>query len=99
MNRTSKLFLEDWVGCEQPKNSDTESGSSKHVDSLNQQTSPSIEIESDDDKGLNGNGVNANNPNDRTVDETGTTKENYIICFVRSDQMREAVHINLNLMA
>jgi len=84
-------------GCEQTKKSDIVSGSSKHVDSLNQQTSPSIEIESDDDKGLNGNGVNANNPNDRTVDETGTTKENYSTGFVKSDQRREAVHINLGM--
>ena len=90
ISRTSKLFMADLGGCEQTKKSDIKPGSSKHYDRLKQEMLTTHK--SDDNRTANTEERESFNSN---IDGT----KEYSIGFVKSDRMREAVHINLGLLA
>jgi len=85
VSRTSKLFLVDLGGCEQTKKSGVVSGSSKHFDKLKRET---MQPASESESGL------LPEPNDANGDNA-----EHSTGFVQSDRMREAVYINLGLLA
>lgn len=89
ISRTSKLFLVDLGGCEQTKKSNVNSGSSKHFERLKLETMTDNAIIGD----------NSERNNDEVGEILDENKNLYSTGFVQSDRMREAVYINLGLMA
>ncbi len=87
VSRTSKLFLVDLGGCEQTKKSNVESGSSKHFEHMKREI-----MMSEDDS----TGQDVENDGIVTGSDSGQL---HSTGFVKSDRMREAVYINLGLMA
>lgn len=85
INRVSKLFLVDLGGSEQAKKSNIAAGSSQHIDLLKKEYQMS-QGNGDGDK----LSLRNHNQEGNTAFSTG---------FVKSDRMREAVHINLGLMS
>lgn len=86
INRVSKLFLVDLGGSEQTKKSNIVAGTSQHTDI-------SMKTEKLMSQGYGGDTSHLRNHNEdrrTTFSSTG---------FVKSDRMREAVHINLGLMS
>jgi len=82
---TSKLFLVDLGGSEKTKKSRVEAGVSKHIEDLKQKTlGGQWDFEEGEAK------QSSNGRHDEVLHSTG---------FVKSDRMREAVYINLGLMA
>lgn len=84
VSRTSKLFLVDLGGCEQIKKSEIYSGESKHFERMKKEAS------------------NFMGDNEKEVAEyngPGDEENEFSTGFVKSQRMREAVNINLGLMA
>mmetsp|Transcript_7449 Transcript_7449/g.11085 ORF Transcript_7449/g.11085 Transcript_7449/m.11085 type:complete len:783 (+) Transcript_7449:104-2452(+) len=87
VSHSSKLFLADLGGCEQTKKSQITSGRSDHIERLKQE---SMELAQSNDV--------MHDTNDMEKENDVEGKE-YSTGFVQSDRMREAVYINLGLMA
>ena len=89
ISRTSKLFLVDLGGCEQTKKSEISSGMSKHFERMKREVMNTVDAPKDENE----------LPNEATNDIESNENTEFSTGFVKSERMREAVYINLGLMA
>ena len=100
VERASQFFMVDLGGCEQTKKSNIESGLSKHWDIQREkrQDQNIVSASQSDSRHIDGN-INRREESAPSLGSRHRSINEYSIGFVKSDRMREAVYINLGLMA